>query len=103
MDINIYMCAFNSYTPPDIWWSAICLLGETNRDMQSPYLHSTDIMVEARGVEPLSEGPKVRLSPGAERVFKPFPSAHPHAQGHAFGSFIIPFLRSKLCGGGSPS
>ena len=48
-----------------------------------------DIVVEARGVEPLSEGSKDRLSPGAERVFKPFPSIHPRAQGHICGSFII--------------
>ena len=49
-----------------------------------------DIVVEARGVEPLSESSKVRLSPGAERVFKPFPSIHPRAQGRTCGSFIIP-------------
>ena len=48
-----------------------------------------DIVVEARGVEPLSEGSKVRLSPGAEHVFKPFPSIHPRAQGRICGSFII--------------
>ena len=46
-------------------------------------------MVEARGVEPLSEGSTDRLSPGAERVFKPFPSIHPRAQGHTCGSFIM--------------
>ena len=49
-----------------------------------------DIVVEARGVEPLSESPKNRFSPGAERVFKPFPSIHPRAQGHICGSFMIP-------------
>jgi site-specific DNA recombinase len=51
---------------------------------------SKALLVEAGGVEPPSEGPTVRLSPGAERVFKPFPSIHPRAQGHTCGSFIVP-------------
>ena len=47
-------------------------------------------MVEARGVEPLSESSDIKLSPGAERVFKPFPSAHARAQARVCGSFMIP-------------
>ncbi len=47
-------------------------------------------LVEARGVEPLSESPSFGFSPGAGRVFKPFPSTHTRAQVRACGSFIIP-------------
>jgi len=62
--------------------------GHTSLSLE-PECFSKDQLVEARGVEPLSEGSTVRLSPGAERVFKPFPSIHPRAQGHTFSSFII--------------
>lgn len=44
-------------------------------------------MVEARGVEPLSENPTKRASPSAVRVLG-FPSADSREQDSAYGSFI---------------
>ena len=44
-------------------------------------------MVEARGVEPLSENPRTQASPSAVCVLT-FPPARPRRQGRAFSSFI---------------
>ena len=44
-------------------------------------------MVEARGVEPLSENPNTRASPSAVCVFT-FPLLHPRRQGYRVSSFI---------------
>ena len=43
--------------------------------------------MEARGVEPLSENPKQKVSPSAVRVLN-FPLAGSHARDRAAGSFI---------------
>lgn len=49
-------------------------------------------VVEARGIEPLSENPKTQVSPSAVRVLK-FPSPHAHGQAYGSGSFIMPARR----------
>ena len=45
-------------------------------------------MVEARGVEPLSENVSYKLSPGAVRLLK-FPPKNGGEQPFSFGSFMI--------------
>ena len=56
-------------------------------DFSNPNSSSKDLMVEARGVEPLSENPRTQASPSAVCVLT-FPLARPRRQGHAFSSFI---------------
>ncbi len=52
-------------------------------------------VVEARGIEPLSENPGTRASPSAVRDLTfPLPSAHGRAQG--VSSFIKSHLRQSL-------
>ena len=53
------------------------------------------IMVEARGVEPLSENLSARLSPSAADHFR-FPRPIPYRQGMGFGSFIKSHLPQSL-------
>ena len=46
-------------------------------------------MVEARGVEPLSENLSARLSTSVVGVLT-FPQPHPHQQGYGFSSLLSP-------------
>ena len=60
--------------------------------LQSEILHLQDFfnyMVEARGVEPLSENLSARLSTSVVGVLT-FPPPHPHQQGYGFSSLLIP-------------
>ena len=52
------------------------------------HLYRFDFMVEARGVEPLSESPSVYTSPGAGCCLS-FPQAADGSQTAACGSFLI--------------
>jgi len=51
------------------------------------HLYSPKLMVEARGVEPLSETISTRTSPGAALIFL-FPHCNAQGQAVQFGSFI---------------
>ena len=52
-------------------------------------------MVEARGVEPLSENKSAGLSPSAVDDFT-FPLPHARQQAYGFSSFISPAYRKAL-------
>ena len=54
-------------------------------------------MVEARGVEPLSEDQSDRSSPSAVYDLR-FPRPNPHKQGFGFGSFIRSHPPQSLSG-----
>ncbi len=76
--------------------SARRLLMQSKKSRRKRYAACDDV-VEARGVEPLSENPLTRLSPGAAFAFT-FPLAHTQRQVYAVSSFINPVCRKALAG-----
>lgn len=60
-----------------------------------PRIKAYAFVVEARGVEPLSENPRNQASPSAVCVLG-FPLSSPRRQGHEFGSFIKSGLPQSL-------
>ena len=61
------------------------------------YQNHRAILVEVRGVEPLSEDLSTRISPSAAAV-QVFPFLLPRRRGNRSGSFIDPASRKALAG-----
>ena len=67
------------------------------RTTQASYQNLGGYIVEARGVEPLSEDSATRASPSAVCVLK-FPHARAHRQARAIGSFMNPTCGKAYAG-----
>jgi len=75
---------FNAYLP-----------GKIKKKAEARHFLMPGILVEVRGVEPLSENKSARPSPSAVGAFT-FPLLHARQQAYRFSSFINPAYRKAL-------